>query len=188
MCFCFRLLRLRRSHQRLGRLFNPADYPESLAGLFRSERDFPSIEPPDYLQQLKPELYRQECERVAARFDATVQLAEQEFLDELAKLIAHLSERLSGSEDGKPKIFRDSAVTNLIEFFDRFKQLNVRSNDQLDELVEQAQQVVEGRDPQQLRENAVLRQSVANELSEVQNVLDGLLVDRPRRNILRRPK
>jgi len=33
-----------------------------------------------------------------------------------------------------------------------------------------------------------LRQHVATELSAVQSVLDGLLVDRPRRNILRRPR
>jgi hypothetical protein len=39
-----------------------------------------------------------------------------------------------------------------------------------------------------LRDNRVLRQSVAHELTEVQNVLDDLLVDRPRRNILRRPR
>jgi hypothetical protein len=33
-----------------------------------------------------------------------------------------------------------------------------------------------------------LRQHVATEMSRVQSVLDGLLVDRPRRNILRRPR
>ncbi|WP_254508143.1 hypothetical protein [Anatilimnocola floriformis] len=43
-------------------------------------------------------------------------------------------------------------------------------------------------EPQQLRENQVLRQQVAAQLSGVQAVLDGLLVDRPRRNILRRSK
>ena len=45
-----------------------------------------------------------------------------------------------------------------------------------------------GVEPQTLRDNAGLRQHVATELSRVQSVLDGLLVDRPRRNILRRPK
>jgi hypothetical protein len=33
-----------------------------------------------------------------------------------------------------------------------------------------------------------MRQQIATQLSGVQSVLDGLLVDRPRRNILRRPK
>jgi hypothetical protein len=113
-------------------------------GLFDIAWDYPSVEPPNYLQQLSPELYRQECQRVTARFDEAVRLAEQAFLDELSKLVAHLTERLSGDEDGKPKVFRDSAVANLTEFFERFRHLNVGSNEQLDQLVSQAQQTVRG--------------------------------------------
>ena len=37
-----------------GRLFNAADYPDSLRNLFAVTWDFPSVEPPDYLQQLNP--------------------------------------------------------------------------------------------------------------------------------------
>jgi hypothetical protein len=176
------------ARQRLGSLYDATDYPESLRGLFSMDWEFPSIEPPDYLMQLNPELYEQECQRVAARFDDAVQLAEQAFVDELSKLVSHLTERLTGEADGKPKVFRDSAIENLTGFFERFRQLNVRSNDQLDELVEQAQQVVQGVEPQQLRDNQTLRQHVATQLADVQSVLDGLLVDRPRRNILRRAK
>lgn len=173
---------------RLGSLYNPADYPDSLHGLFQVEWDFPSVDPPSYLQQLNPELYQQEAQRVAARFDEAVQLAEQAFVEELHKLAGHLTERLSGQQDGKPKIFRDSAVENLTEFFERFRSLNVRSSAQLDELVSQCQGVVRGVEPQSLRDNQTLRQSVARELGQVQSVLDDLLMDRPRRNILRRPQ
>ena len=176
------------ARNRLGSLYNSADYPESLRGLFSIEFDFPSVEPPNYLQQLNPQLYEQECQRVQSRFDEAVRLAEEAFTAELAKLISHLTERLSGQEDGKPKVFRDSAVENLSEFFQRFRELNVRSSEQLDQLVGQAQRVIRGVEPQSLRDNADLRQHVATEMSQVQSVLDGLLVDRPRRNILRRPK
>jgi hypothetical protein len=150
--------------------------------------DFPSVEPPDYLRQLSPDLYRQECERVRSRFDEAVRLAEEAFVAELSKLVSHLAERLSGQEDGRPKIFRDSAVENLGEFFTRFRSLNVGSSDQLESLVAQAQRTVRGVEPQALRDNASLRQQVATQLAGVQSVLDGLMVDRPRRNILRRPR
>ena len=176
------------ARQRLGSLYNSGDYPESLVAMFEISYDFPSVQPPDYLQQLNPELYRQECERVQQRFDEAVRLAEEAFTTELAKLVSHLTERLAGQEDGKPKIFRDSAVENLAEFFQRFRELNVRSNEQLDGLVADAQRIVRGVEPQDLRDNQGLRQSVATEMSRVQSVLDGLLVDRPRRNILRRPR
>ena len=176
------------ARERLGNLYNESDYPGTLIGLFDMSWEFPSVEPPDYLQRLSPELYRQECERMQSRFNEAVQMAEQAFTEELTRLVEHLSERLSGQQDGKPKIFRDTAISNLTEFFERFQRLNIRSNEQLDELVAQAQDIVRVVRPQQLRENANLRVQVAEQLGGVQQALDDLLVERPRRNILRRPR
>ena len=172
--------------QRLGSLFNPADYPATLVGLFGVSWDYPSIEPPDYLIGLSPDLYRQEQDRVKARFEEAVQLAEQAFLDEFTRLVTHLTERISSTnEDGTPKVFRDSAVDNLSDFFERFRSLNVRSNQQLDDLVAQAQQAVRGVAAQDLRDSQSIRQEVTTQLARVQNSLDAMLIDRPRRRILR---
>jgi hypothetical protein len=176
------------AREQLGRLYCPADYPSSLAGLFTIGWEFPSVEPPEYLRRLSPELYWQECQRVSRRFDEAVQLAEQMFLSELGALVSHLAERLAGDADGKPKVFRDSAVENLTEFFGRFTRLNVRSNDDLQALVEEAQAVIGGVEPQQLRDSSALRNHIVGQLSGVQVALDALMVDRPRRNILRRAK
>ena len=176
------------ARERLGSLFNPTDYPDSLRSLFDVTWEFPNVEPPSYLQQLSPDLYRQESQRVSARFDEAVQLAETAFIEEMSRLVSHLTERINGSEDGQPKVFRDTAIENIREFFHRFRELNVHSSEQLDQLVEQSQRILSGVEPQALRDTAQLRQRVAGELSAVQSVLDGLLVDRPRRNILRRPR
>ncbi len=176
------------ARNRLGDLYCEADYPAALTGLFAIGWDFPGVEPPDYLRELNPALYEQECRRVQARFDEAVRMAEAAFTEELSKLVEHLAERLSGEADGTPKVFRDSAVSNLTEFFERFRQLNVGSNDQLEELVERARQVIGGVAPQQLRDSGSLRQQVSTQLAGVQSSLDGLLVDRPRRNIQRRPR
>ena len=176
----------RAAAERLGSLYNPADYPESLAGLFDVQWDFPGVEPPDYLRQLCPAVYEQERARVAARFDEAVQLAERAFLEEFARLVAHLCDRIGGTgEDGQPRVFRDTAVANLSDFFARFRELNVRSDEQLDELVERAQRAVRGVGARDLRESDALRQRVAGQLAQVQSALDGMLVERPRRRILR---
>lgn len=134
---------------------------------------------------MNPSLFEAERARVAALFDEAVQLAETAFLEEFARLVSHLTERIAGGADGEKKIFRDSAVSNLSEFFERFRSLNVGSSAQLDELVAQAQQAVRGVAPKELRGDSGLRQVVATELSKVQAALDGMLVDRPRRRILR---
>lgn len=173
------------AQRRLGTLYNASDYPSSLLGLFSVEWDFPSVEPPEYLRQINPELYEQEQARVIARFEDAVRLAEEAFTGELAKLISHLVDRVSGTSDGKPKIFRDTAVTNLHEFFERFRTLSVRSDADLERLVDQAQQLLQGVEPQALRNSQSSRQQLAKQLSAVQGTLDGLLVDRPRRNLIR---
>jgi len=146
---------------------------------------YPNVEPPNYLQQLTPALYEEEVRRVTARFDEAVALAEQAFTDEFSKLVAHLTERLTGADDGQEKVFRDSAVQNLVDFFGRFKHLSVRSSEQLDQLVEQAQRIVRGVRPQALRDDNSLRQRIATQLAGVQSQVEGMLVDRPRRRILR---
>jgi hypothetical protein len=173
------------ARRRLGKLFSAGDYPPSLRGLFAVEWDFPSIEPPGYLMRLNPALYEQEQQRVTQRFEEAVQLAEQAFLGEFGKLVEHLCERLGNDGEGERKVFRDSVLENLVEFFDKFKKLNVRSNPDLDQLVQRAQDLVQGVTPQNLRDDDRLRQQIATQFSQVQSVVDGMMVDQPRRRIIR---
>ena len=173
------------ARERLGSLFNRADYPPTLRGLFGVEFDFPSTEPPEYLLRLNPDLFAQERNRIAARFDEAVRLAEETFVGEFSKLVSHLTERLTAGVDGEKKIFRDTALTNLTDFFNRFRSLNVRSNADLERLVETAHQALAGADPQAVRDSDSLREQITSQLSTVQASLDAMLVDQPRRRILR---
>lgn len=175
-----------QARDRLGELFDASDYEASLSDLFAIDWDYPSSSPPDYLLQLSPQLYQRECERMQARFEDSVAIAEQAFAEELSQLVGHLAERLNGQPDGSAKVFRDSAVNNLVEFFDRFQRLNIRSNDQLDQLVEQARSVIGGNQAGALRTSGDLRQRVARDLTRIEASLDGWLTDRPRRSIMRR--
>src|SRR4051794_10808060 len=98
------------AERRLGRLYDPFDYPPEIQGLFAVEWDFPSVEPPNYLMRIAPEVYQQEQARVSERFEEAVRLAEQSFIDEFARLLSHLPERLANGEDGQRRIFRDSVL------------------------------------------------------------------------------
>ena len=173
------------ARQRLGSLFDYTDYPSSLTDEFEVTWDFPTVEPPDYLRRLNPELFEEQSRRVSQRFERAVELAEQAFMEELDRLVNHLAERLSGDEDGRPRVFRDTAITNLREFFQRFRDLNIGSSEQLDELVSRCEQVMEGVQPSGLRNNEEIRRNLSTNLAAVQSSLDQLMVDRPRRNILR---
>lgn len=175
------------ARRRLGSLYDPADYPNSLRGWFDVEWEFPSVEPPEYLRRLNPELFRQEQQRIAARFDEALHLAEQAFVGELQQLIAHLSERLSGRKDGRPKIFRDTAVTHLRDFFERFRNLSIGSPEEFEALVRQTESLLQGIEPSALRGDGQLRHRLHSELQQVETQLSEFLIDRPRRKLLRHP-
>jgi hypothetical protein len=175
-----------QAREHLGDLFDASDYSVSLSDEFELTWDYPATEPPDYLQSVAPEVYEAECRRVRERFDEAVQIAESTFAEELSQLVSHLASRLSGDDDGKPKIFRDTAITNLREFFDRFEKLNINSDEQLEQLVARARGLLGGVRPEELREQESLRQRIASGLVRVEASLDGYLAERPRRNILRR--
>ncbi len=81
----------------------------------------PSVEPPNNLHELSRELFPPEQTCVAARFKRAVRLSKEAFVGEFGKLVWHLTERIKGSGDGKPKVFRDSTVENLGECFQRFR-------------------------------------------------------------------
>ena len=173
------------ARRRLGRLFDPADYPPEVRGLFGVEWDFPSVEPPRYLMRVAPEVFEEERRRVVGRFEEAVRLAEQAFATEFGRLLSHLAERLTNDETGERRVFQNSVVTNLTGFFARFQQLNVRSNPELDALVEEARRLVQGVSPQQLRDSDSLRQQVAAEMARVRGQVEGLLTDAPRRRLVR---
>lgn len=182
VCLNYEYARLVQSAaQRLGTLFNPSDYPADLSAEFDLAHEFPSVEPPDYLKQLSPELYEQQSAMIRARFDEAVHLAEQAFLVEMQKMVEHLVSKLEPDEDGKPKKFKDSAVNNLSAFFERFRDLNIGSSESLDQLVRQAQAAVRGVTPGKLRDNVHLRQNVGAALSGIKDQLDGMVQKKPTR-------
>lgn len=173
------------ARERLGRLYNPADYPATLEGTFGITWEYPPIEPPRYLMNFNPELYEQEQARIQQRFEQAVTMAEDAFAEKLQELVEHLIERLSDTSDGKPKTFQKSTVENFREFYEEFRRLNVRGNTELDALVSRANNLVAGVDAQDLRNSAALRQNLSEQMGEVRNSLDTLIANAPRRRIMR---
>jgi hypothetical protein len=167
----------------LGQLFNPADYPARVDGEFELDWDFPSIDPPAYLRELHPELYEQQCQRVQARFEMALVLTEQAFAEQFAQLVGHLKDRLSGGEDGKPKVFRDTAISNLNDFFAQVKSLDLGCSADLLKLVETAEKSLSGVKADELRHDANARARMTDELGKISQALDGMMTDRPERAI-----
>lgn len=172
------------ARERLGELFNSADYPATLDGVFSLNWEYPSVEPPKYLLRFNPELYQQEQARIQQRFEHAVVLAESAFAERLQELVEHLLERLSASPDGQAKTFQKSTIENFREFYDEFRRLNVRGNTELDALISRANNLVSGVDPNTLRNSERLRDNLSNQMGEVSLALDSLMQNAPRRRMI----
>ena len=83
------------AQERLHDLFDKSNYPQSLAGTFAVDWEYPSIEPPDYLKEMAPEIYEAEQRRIQARFDEAIALTEQAFEAELATLVQSIQEQVT---------------------------------------------------------------------------------------------
>ena len=84
------------------------------------------------------------------------------------------------------KTIKASAVGNLSEFFDKFSKLSIRSNEDLDALVEQAKAAVEGVDVDQIRKEGVggsVRSALKASIGSIADALDDMVVAAGNRQI-----
>lgn len=173
------------AREKLGDLFDPRDYPATLEGQFAIKWSYPSVEPPNYLMNFNPALYRQEQQRIQQQFESAIEMAEEAFCAELNGLVEHLVEILRDNPDGSKKSFRSSTVENFQKFYDEFTKFNVRENSQLDRLVRQARDVVAGVDIDELRKDNNLRVNVSQQMQAVRSELSTLVAEAPRRRVRR---
>ena len=169
---------------RLEELYMEEDYAIRPSQAFGIELTFPAIQPDSRLMQLHPELYQREQERIAARFSEALANAEAAAVDTLQTMIAHFIERLTPSEDGKKKSLSTSAIENIREFVGNFRELSIGSNEQLEQLVDQVDQICEGIDIKAIRKAGPEdRGQVVDAMNELLSKIDQIVIDRPIREL-----
>jgi hypothetical protein len=94
---------LDKARQDLGQLFKPEDYPADIRDKFSLEFAYVAIEPARHLIDSFPELYERERQRIQAKFEESLAIAEESFANELKKILTHAVERLTDDSDGKRK-------------------------------------------------------------------------------------
>jgi len=171
------------ARSRLGSMFSLADYPDSFIALLRLRFTVRELEPPSYLAETCPQIYGEQVKQTVEAFAAAAQTAERAFAGELLDMVLHLRERLEGHGPEDRRIFRDSAVTNLREFFNRFRTLDIESSSDLRLQIADLEAIIEGVDPATLRIDGSLRSNLRAELALAANALETLTVEAPRRRV-----
>lgn len=164
-------------------LWNEADYPVDFYGHYGVVITKPSLSPPTYLQAFNPQEYQQRLEQFQLQMQQAVVHAEQALTDELATLVHALADRLGVDEHGNVKTFRSSTLTSLRDFFGRFQELKIRDGTEIDAVVREAQDLLNGHDARDLREPGFLRGQVQDGMRKIQEQLVPLITPRARRRL-----
>lgn len=173
------------AQERLHDAFSLGDYPLDLSTLYGVEVSFPNLRPSN---ELPKEVHDQQVKYLDAKIHEAAQLAQAAFTQQFAELVSALAERITPDADGKKKIFRDSAVGNLLEFFAQFEKLKLQAGDDLDQLVSQTKALIAGVTAQDLRDSDLLKKEIAAGLKTIEEGLTPLIVKAPRRMILKPTK
>lgn len=168
----------------LGELFNSCDYPttEQVKSRFRFQWRYIVIGP-SVSRVLPPSIYKDEV----IKFKNLMEQARQEAIvalrQEFADLVSNIADKLSGSEDGKPKRLRDAAVANLQEFLNSFADRNIFEDAQLLELVNQCRNVISNTSAYDIRTNQQVKENLHNSMTELLKNIDASFENLPRRKI-----
>ncbi|MBQ4566965.1 MAG: hypothetical protein IJA79_02435 [Desulfovibrio sp.] len=89
-----------------------------------------------------PSIYKDEVEK----FQNLLEQARQEDIDALRRefvdLVDNLTDKLRGSDDGKPRKLREAAVENLKDFLASFSNRNLFDDAQRSELVDRCKSII----------------------------------------------
>lgn len=171
----------------LGPLYDDKDYPRLSDGTldtakilesFGIEWNWLALTVPE---GLPPELRQAETEKLQQQFADAATEVRDALRVMFAKLVTHATEALKTEPGERKKIFRDTLVGNLSDFFATFEHRNIMGDDQLAAVVAQCRAVMlngeEPIDPDALRKDDALRDLTAKKLDEIKGALAPLVAE-----------
>ncbi len=168
---------------KLGSLYREAEYPSvaEIRQRYTFTWNYTTFSVPGHLKNISAAFFEAEQKKAAE----TMKEASEEIIGlmrgTLYELVSHLQERLTPTDDGRPRILKESAIRNLNEFLDSFDLRNVTNDAELAAQVAKARTIISGTNAAQLRSNAELKSAVLQGLDGVLSSLDDLVKDKPGR-------
>lgn len=170
---------------RLRSLYNPRDYPsaEIVRSKFYCEWEFLTFgRAPDVLAAISPDLLAEERDKQARKVQSAADNVVAMLYASFSDVLTHLRERLTPGEDGKAKILRDTAVTNVQDAIRKIRDFQQVSNDSdLQALADSCDKLLSGRSADMLRESDNLKANLARDLDSIKAELDAAITLKPSR-------
>ena len=173
---------VQRARETLGPLFHDDQYPDSGAvrAAFAVKVSYVSFEVPGKLRSISEQLYNREKAKLQATIEQAGDEIKRGMREALAQLVGHLQAKLSETRpDGRPAIFRDSAVQNIKDWLELLPSRNILDDTDLDKLAAKARGLLDGVAASDLRTDRNLRERVAGQIAVIKTELDGLVTSQP---------
>jgi len=171
------------ARENLGDLFSEADYPRNIRSRFGFDWQYFTLDVPGKAGILTPEIYEREKAKFRAMMEETRELAMTALRQEFADHVNHIVERLTRSEDGKPKVFKNCMVEKIQGYLEIFDARNLFGDGELADLVGKAKAIIAGVSPESIRENIWLKNSIAEGMGKIKHAIDEAIIDLPRRKV-----
>ena len=152
----------------LGDLYNLDDYPATIADKFKVGVDFYPL--PD-VSDFRIDLSESEKIRFTQKIKETEAKALTDASNRLLDVIKSATSKLRETKS----IFRDSLLTNIAEVADLLPMLNINDDPQLDKLSQEARDLVNGIDLDEVREDSTKRLEAHDALKELESKLGAFM-------------
>ncbi len=171
------------ARKNLGELFSEMDYPVNIRSRFGFDWQYFVLDVPGKAGILTPEIYEREKAKFHAMMEETRELAMAALRQEFTDHVNHIVERLTRSEDGKPKTFRNCMIEKIQAYLSGFDARNLFGDEQLAEMVSKAKAIIGGVSSESIRENIWLKNSIAEGMGRIKQTIDQAIIDLPRRKV-----
>lgn len=154
----------------LNGLYNEADYPQEsrIIESFSIKSDiFPLPAAEDFRVDIGDAEVAQIQQRIEEQVQAAQVVAMRDLWERLHSAVSHMVERLSDPD----KVFRDTLISNVRELCALLPRLNLTGDAALEQSRRQVESALAVHDPAALREDKVLRASVADQAAKIQSVM-----------------
>lgn len=145
---------------KLADLFDASEYPsfDQVRQLYSTDYKYISNAVPENFERMSKEIYDQEKARVIAHCESAGALIHDTLRSRFGDYVVHLTDAVGIDEEtGKVKRFQESTLEKMRDFIENFKVLNLTGDVELEGLVNQAQELIEGTDAKSIRTDEEIR-------------------------------
>ena len=175
----------RQAKQNLGSQYRDKDYPKSeyVKNVFRFGYTLTTVVVPGELRNVSEKLFLDEKKHREEQFKVASEEITKLMRETLYKLVSSLQEKLEPTEEGKRRVVKQNGLNKMQAFFDIFDLKNVTNDVQLDALVRQARELLDGTTAERIRSDEELSTKIHDGMQDITTKLVALIGEEPGRMI-----